>query len=113
MTVRVTGLMKVLPRKRGQTIRKMKNYEKILALLRKLGLRHPLIVYPQKRKAGTDVLVDGDRYWEGAGNEYQCLIATDGGEPGVEVWKNGEGTRWNGRTWSKIGGRFAQAHLPG
>ena len=88
-------------------------YERILALMRRLGLRQPLIVYPQKRKAGKDVLVDGQMYWEGAANEYQCLIATDGGEPGLEIWKNGEGTRWNGRTWSKIEGQFPHAHRPG
>ena len=102
MTVQVTALMKVLPRKRGQTIRRMMKYERILALMRRLGLRQPLIVYPQKRKAGKDVLVDGQMYWEGAANEYQCLIATDGGEPDVEIWRGGEGKRWNGRTWLKI-----------
>lgn len=72
---------KILPVRRLQLGKKVTRYKTIVASIREVGLAEPLMVYPQKGKAGFYLLMDGHlKYYalkELGITEVQCLVSTE------------------------------------
>ena len=81
--------MDVLPTTGKVTRQNWADYRRILALIRKLGIKEPLLVYAQ-RPRGKFIHDDGASVWRERRSDYLCLMATDDREIDYEVWRNGK-----------------------
>lgn len=78
VTIPISNLLPLKPLK---SMKSSAKYQQVLSSIREVGIIEPLVVFPQKGKAGTYLVVDGHVRLEAlkqlGHTETRCLITTD------------------------------------